>query len=228
MENISYQDIQQAFRKTQEEFRFPDGRLELITDECSQKMLNALKQCILTDEPLAKSLELTWSPDVEDYYVSTLKQRMSLMVVNEKNGDIMGLRLIRTGIKSDHFDNLTDEKVKKILGFIQFSSKDFEYFAKPGTSEAFGFNGLGVLPKYRRQGLGTLLTETGVKFLGNLLKPCYIKGSATSNFSKRIFEKCGFETLAEFPYEDYKVDEKVVLDKMGENKSMKVYGKCIQ
>ncbi|XP_045198004.2 arylalkylamine N-acetyltransferase 1-like [Mercenaria mercenaria] len=230
MENISDQQILQALKKTQEEFRFPDAKLELISEECFPDMFKALKECFLTDEPLEKSLEMSWSSDVEDLWLSALRYRMSLMVVNENNGDIMGMRVIRVTKQSDHFniDEIKDEKVRKIVDFFEYSSENFNFFAKYSISEMFEFFGLGVMPKYRRHGLGTLLVETGVKFLCNLQKPCYIKGSASSNYSKKIFEKCGFEMLAEFQFEDYKVDGKVVFDSTGEHKSLKVYGKCLK
>ena len=39
-----------------------------------------------------------------------------------------------------------------------------------------------------------------------------------------MFEKLGFETLAEVVYDDYTVDGKIVSENLGEHKSEKLYG----
>lgn len=189
----------------------------------------ALKEAFLTDEPLEKSLGMAWSSDLEKLWISALDHKMSLMVVNEDSGEIMGLRVIRITKKNEHVDpsEFTDEDVLKLLGIFEYSEK-FDFFSHYETTEIFEFFGLGVVPKYRRQGLGTILMETGVKFLQNLgIRPSYIKGSASSNFSRRIYEKCKFDPLHEFPIEEYKVDGKVVFDNTGEHKTFAIFGKSL-
>ena len=62
-------------------------------------------------------------------------------------------------------------------------------------------------------------------FLGNMgINPYFIKGEGTSNFSKKIYEKCGFETIMDYPFDEYVKDGHVVFDNTGEHKSMRVYG----
>lgn len=166
---------------------------------------------------------------MEKLWLSALDHKMSLMVVNEDSGEIMGLRVIRVTNKDDHVDasEFKDEDVRKLLGIFEYSEK-FDFFSHYGIAEVFEFFGLGVVPKYRRQGLGTILMETGVKFLQNLgTGPSFIKGSASSNFSRRIYEKCKFDHLYEFPIEEYKVDGKVVFDNTGEHKTFTIFGKSL-
>ena len=44
---------------------------------------------------------------------------------------------------------------------------------------------------------------------------------------KRLFEKVGFEMLAEVVYAEYKVDGKVVLSDKGDHKTERMYGLSI-
>ncbi|XP_045198016.2 uncharacterized protein LOC123552420 [Mercenaria mercenaria] len=157
MEHFSYQQILQALKKTQEEFRFPGTKLELISEERFPDIFKAVEECFLTDEPLGKSMEMSWSSDAENLWLSALRYRMSLMAVNEKNGDIVGFRVIRVTKQSDHFNNdeIKDENVRKIVDLLEYSSKNFNFFANYDISEMFEFFGLGVIPEYRRHGLGT-------------------------------------------------------------------------
>lgn len=74
--------------------------------------------------------------------------------------------------------------------------------------------------------------RAAVFFIRNLeLGDVVIKGEGTSNFSKRVFEKVGFEVLAEVVYADYKVDGKIVIHSTGEHKTGRLYGlfvKCVK
>ena len=156
---------------------------------------------------------------------------MSILLVNKENGEVIGVRVIRVTRKSDQFekDKFTDEQVVKLLDFFDHTTENFDIFNKFSVSEIFEFFGLGVVAKYRRRGYGTLLMQAGVKFLNNLeIKPCFIRGSASSNFAKKIFEKCEFETMVDFKYSDYKVNDHVVFDNTGEHKSMTVFCKCLE
>ncbi|XP_053380305.1 uncharacterized protein LOC128548827 [Mercenaria mercenaria] len=229
LRNITDSDIQQAFKKIQGD-TLAEGRLELITEDCFPKVLETLKECFIDNEPLEKSLQMQWSSDMEDVWLNALKYNLSLMLVDKESEEIIGVRVIRVTRKSDYFEKnkYKDERVIKLLNFFDFTTDKCDFFSKFGVTEIFEFFGLGVVRKYRRRGFGKLLMETGVKFLDSLgIKPCYIRGSASSNFSKTIFEKCGFESVAEFSYEDYKVNGSVIFDNTGEHKSMTVYAKSL-
>lgn len=57
----------------------------------------------------------------------------------------------------------------------------------------------------------------------NLGRPYLVKGLGDSNYSKRIFERSGFDCLGEIMFDDYKVDGEQVITNTGEHKSIKLY-----
>ena len=63
-----------------------------------------------------------------------------------------------------------------------------------------------------------------IDFVKDLEMGNVIRGEGSSNFSQRIYEKLGFETLLEIQYEDYKQDGEFVFKNTGEHKPEKVYG----
>jgi GNAT superfamily N-acetyltransferase len=167
---------------------------------------------------------------VEEMWMSALTSKLSLMIVDENTKKIIGMRAIRVTKKSDHTDVslIKDESVKKLLEFFEFTSEHSNVFEKYGITEYFEFFGLAVLPEYRQRGIGTVLMQAGVSFLGHLKRPSYLKGSCSSNFSKKIYDKFDFEAVGDYAFEDYKVDGKVVFDNTGEHKSMKLYVMFLQ
>ena len=67
--------------------------------------------------------------------------------------------------------------------------------------------------------------RAAVYFIFNLgLGHVAIKAGGSSNFSKRVFEKLGFEKLSEIVYSEFKIDGKVVIKNTGEHKSEIRYG----
>ncbi|XP_045206593.2 uncharacterized protein LOC123558797 [Mercenaria mercenaria] len=224
--------IEKAFEKTVNEvvvpMEVPMGKLILVTEDLYQKALEIPKTCFIEDEPLVKSIGLHWSDDFESFWLNTFKANMSFILINKDNGEVIGLKATEF-IKKEEKDNLkdfTDAKLREIVELLGLGDRD--YFDKYKTEEAFHFLGIGVAKEYRRCGIGTFLVRVALKFLENLgISTYYIKCEASSNYSQRILEKCGFDTIKEVPYKDYKKYGKVVFDNTGEHKSMKIYGKCL-
>jgi ribosomal protein S18 acetylase RimI-like enzyme len=204
----------------------PKGRLELVSPDRYDAVYQIVKECFVDDEPLGKSIGLQWTKDLEEVWKDTLSHNLSVILVNEDNGDIMGFRAIRVTSKGEHWDDnaFQDDNLKKLFSFFAYSSNSFNVFERFGLEEVFEFFGLGVAKKYRQRGIGAFMIEFAVKFVHNLgVNPCFIKSTATSNFSKKIFENAGFEFLAEFPYDTYRVNGEIVFNNTGEHKSMKMY-----
>jgi hypothetical protein len=57
------------------------------------------------------------------------------------------------------------------------------------------------------------------------LSPVCIKGEGTSNYSQKIFEKFGFETIHTMKYDEYKIDGEIVFKNTGDIESTKCYVK---
>ena len=122
----------QAFKKTQEEFSFPGGELELLTEERYPDMLEALKTCFLNDEPCEKSLQMEWSSDVAALWMSALRSNLCINIVDENTKEIIGIRAIRVTKKSDEMDTsqVKDESVKKLIAFFEYTSEGTNLFEK--------------------------------------------------------------------------------------------------
>lgn len=229
LKHLSKSEIDKAFQKTITEVSVPTQcRLELLSPERYAAVVPVLKECFTDDEPLCKSVGMQWNKDFEAVWNNTFSYNLSVILVNENNGDIMGVRAIRVTTKGEQFDesNIQDGNVKKLLSYFAYASEKTNVYEMYDLEEIFEFFGLGVAKQYRQRGIGAFLVDFAVKFIHNLgVKPCFIKSGASSNYSKKIFEKCGFEFLAEFPFDSYKVNGEVVFNNTGEHKSMNIYKK---
>ncbi|XP_052817471.1 uncharacterized protein LOC128243629 isoform X2 [Mya arenaria] len=231
LESISREAIQEAFRKTKEDVHLPIGELTLITEDRYKEVLEKVQECFVLDEPIGKAVGIKWSPFLESFWVKALKTGISLMVVNPEDNDIIGFRISEYSLRKEKMPDLStleDDSLKIMGAFLLHASGKANIYDHYNTDEAVHFLGLGVTRKYRKRGFGTLLMESGIKLAKNLgISPCYITGEGSSNFSKRIYERLGFDVLSETVYEDFEIEGKKVIQNTGEHKSMKIYGKAI-
>ena len=155
---------------------------------------------------------------------------MCLALVSDSTGEIVGVRanhIISKAVKLDK-THIKTEGIRKFINFIQYLDSLCSVFDHYNVEEVFHFLALGVHKDYRQRGIGTKMMKAAVTLVENLgLGNVIIKGDGTSNYSKRIFEKLGFDMLLEVKYEDYKENGDVVFKNMGEHKSFKVYGKKV-
>ncbi|XP_052817468.1 arylalkylamine N-acetyltransferase 1-like isoform X2 [Mya arenaria] len=221
----------EAFRKTKEDMHLPFGELTLITEDRYKDVLEKVQECFVIDEPIGKAVGIKWSPFFESFWLKALKTGISLMVVNPEDNDIIGFRINEYSLRKENMPDLNkldDESLKIKDAFLLYAIGKANIYDHYSTDEAVHFLGLGVTRKYRKQGFGTLLMESGIKLAKNLgISPCYITGECSSNFSKRIYERLGFDVLSETAYEDFEIEGKKVIQNTGEHKSIKIYGKAI-
>ena len=77
------------------------------------------------------------------------------------------------------------------------------------------------------KGIGLELMQAALFFISGLnIGPYVVRGNCT-NYSKRIYEKCDFDTLGEIKFADYRENGEVVVKDTGEHKSFKMFGKII-
>lgn len=180
------------------------------------------------DEPVSRSVGLTMDGELRDLLRSVLEYNLSVALVSSETREIIEGRIISVKNKNDTIDinSLKSELLMKyvdIMTELDRLTSIFEYFKVDDVIHFFGF---GVHKKYRHRGIGEKLMRAAVFFYRNLeLGDVVIKGEGTSNFSKRVFEKVGFEVLAEVVYADYKVDGKIVIHSTGEHKTF-VWAVC--
>jgi len=88
-----------------------------------------------------------------------------------------------------------------LLTVFRFSLGGLEInniYKKYDVEEGIHFTGLTVDKKYRRRRFGFNLMKAAVQLVEELnIRPIVIQGEGTSNFSKRIFEKIGFESIGQ-------------------------------
>ncbi|WAR13162.1 hypothetical protein MAR_027342 [Mya arenaria] len=178
LESISRETIQEAFRKTKEDMHLPFGELTLITEDRYKDVLEKVQECFVIDEPIGKAVGIKWSPFFESFWLKALKTGISLMVVNPEDNDIIGFRINEYSLRKENMPDLNkldDESLKIKDAFLLYAIGKANIYDHYSTDEAVHFLGLGVTRKYRKQGFGTLLMESGIKLAKNLgISPCYI------------------------------------------------------
>ena len=160
-----------------------------------------------------------------------MKQNVSLILVSDTTGQIVAVRVSNIGRKGHNLvdpENVKPEGLRKIFGLLGVLYSLCDVYEHYNVDEYFGFVALGVHKDYRRKGIGLKIQKAAVNMVKNFeLGPIVLKGEGTSNFSKKIYEKLEFDILAEVIYEDYKENGEVVFRNMGDDKSIKLYGKVV-
>ena len=155
-----------------------------------------------------------------------IQDNLTLIAVNDDNGEIMGIRIISTSKKEDQSHPLTfhDENVHKLFKLLNHVSDKGDVFNRLRVTRAFDFIALAVRRKYRKRGLGTELMAAAVELVKNLEPDsACITGLGTSRYSQTIFERLGFENMYEVMYRDYSVDGKTVIRSNGEHEKIVCY-----
>ena len=163
--------------------------------------------------------------------MSELKDNMSLGLVSKATGDLVGFRIMSIINKSEHEVDTSDvksEKFKIIEDFLIYLAGLNNVFEHYGVEDVVHFFGIGVHRDWREKGVGSKLMKAAITLVTNLdVGPVVITGEGSSNYSKRIFEKFGFDILAEVAFSDYKVNGEVVFQNLGEHKCERLYGKIV-
>ena len=191
-----------------------------------------MKDNFVPHEPLVQLFGVQWDKDAENYWNAVFDQGMSLILTSKENGDIIAARGIEIIKKTDSIDTagISDERLRNLLDYLNYCDQHAKFFEHYGAEEAVHFAGLGVSQAYRRRGIATQLLTDAVNLVKNLdLKCVYIKGEASSDYSKKIYDKLDFDVLYEQIYEDYNdVNGKHLMLNKTKHKSNKVYGKRIE
>ncbi|XP_060577433.1 uncharacterized protein LOC132734662 [Ruditapes philippinarum] len=232
LKDLTEDQIQKAFEKTLNQFEpIPGFRLVRITEEYYEKAVNLCRDHFLPNEPLSKSVGLTWNEIIEAYWLEALQLNLSIMLVDESTDEAVGFRTIRYALKDDklEFGVELPEELQILLDFTEYCDKQADFFDHYGVTETFHFLSLVVSPKYQRRGFASKIVHAAMELVKNLgIDNVYIKGEGSSNFSKKIYDKEGFDVLYEHMYDEWEVDGEKPFLNTGEHKSVKVYGKRIR
>lgn len=121
--------------------------------------------------------------------------------------------------------SIKDGQFRRFVYYCNVGDAKADFFGHFGVDEAFHFLAMAVNDKYQRQGLAGKIFKVAVnmiRYIGHA--PTYIKGEASSNYSKKIYAKHGFKELFQNPFDSYKIDGKCVICNTGEHTSMNFYG----
>lgn len=218
----------QALEKIKNNFPVTGGHLEIIQEDRYSEVIDIMANHFVPDEPLSAAFGVVWCPDFEKLVLSNLKMNLSVMAVSDDTNEVMGIRIcgVRKKTDTDNLDEMEDEPLRSLFKFLGSEDDEIDFFNRYGVSEQFHFLSLAVHAKYRRRGLGNILLGACVA-LAKELGFKAIKGEGTSNFSQRIYEKQGFESVLALPYNQFKYKGKYLSEGTGLHACTKIYVKLL-
>ena len=179
------------------------------------------------DEVVFRAVGAIVAEEIRELMRAPLQQNLSIALISRKTGKIIGGRMIKVDNRDDQLDisKIKSEPNRKCVDVYAELDRRCNVFDHYNVDELIYFYGLVVHRDYRQRGIGEKLMRAAVFFVQNLgLGLFIIKGDGTSNFSQRLYEKVGFEMLAEVVYAEYKIDGNVVVSETGEHKTERMYG----
>lgn len=229
---VTDEKIKTAFEKikTDSELAVKGCHYELILKDRYQDALNFYRDEFVPDEPVGRCISLDFGDEYQALVMSELKHNMSIALVSDITGEIVGIRMMSIMNKNDEHDtsDLKSEKFKLIEDFLNYLADQNDVFEYYAVEDVVHFFAIGVHKDYRDKGVGSKLMKAAISLVRNLcVGPVVITGEGSSNYSKRIYEKFGFDILAEVVFADYKVNGVVVFQNLGEHKFERLYGKIV-
>ena len=193
-------------------------------------MLEFYKGHFCPDEPINRSLNIPWDQEAIESFTESFRHNLTIALVSDDTGEIVGGRILIIANNNDKIDTskYKSETLKKLMDITYHFGTLCNMFEHYKVEEMIHFFGLGVHRDYRRKGIGTKLQKAAMAFVRNMgIGPVLIRGEASSNYSRMIYERLQFECLATIVFAEYKVNGEVVLKNMEENKTYKLYGKVV-
>ena len=216
----------QIVNKIRVRFETDTDRLAIITPDRYTEACDVMAKYFVPDEPLCISFGVTWCEEFHHQAIDVLRKNLSLCLINKENDEIMGVRLTEVMKRSDPPFNPAespDQPIRDLLTFAHHKDSEFDVYDRIGSDEAMHFFTLAVHRKYRQLGIGSRLLRAAVAMCKEQgIKG--IKGEGSSNFSQRIYEKEGFDTILTVSYEEYKLPSgRTIRETSGEHTCMKLY-----
>ncbi|XP_063397399.1 uncharacterized protein LOC134681682 [Mytilus trossulus] len=223
-------ELVEVLRRIDKSMHFEDAHLELSSDELTNSLILFLKENFWPDEPLWKSLGLQIDDEVTRRFASRLKDNLSILLVSNTSGEIIGCRTMFLETLNEVDDmrilQIKNEKLRKVRTFLGHKWIERNVFQHFGVDKAMHFLALATHKNHRGRGIASKLMKASLEFCTELgFTPVCIVGECTSNISQKIFEKFEFENLYTVRYDDYKVNDEIVFTDTGDSKTAKFYVK---
>ena len=204
---------------------------QLIHEDRYEEAWQLIVHHYCPDEIFCKNFGIVADEGMKKAVYSDLQQNLSIALVSMDTDKIIGIRIIRVSKRGNMVDpnEETSEPVRKLLRFVAFYNENLcDVFQHYDVDEVFSLFQLTVHRDYRQRGIGLKLLQAALVFISGLnIGPCVVRGNCTSNYSKQIYERCGFDTLGEIKFEDYRDNGVVVVKDTGEHKSFKMFGQVL-
>ncbi|KAL9899788.1 speck isoform 1-T1 [Glossina fuscipes fuscipes] len=212
MENIS--NIAPLITQTPNDAAFT---IELITEEDTDGVLEMLKTYFFKDEPINTFLNIGECKELEEFSLKCLKDNCSYKAVTKDN-EIIGVflnalmyRPAVDAVPEKAADDCEHPKFKKVLGLMDYIEENFNIFdLYPNTDVILDGKIVSVNTNYRGMGIAGMLTEKTLQYMQSHNIPV-MHVLCTSHYSARVLEKLGFHEVYRLNYNDYKVNDEVVL-----------------
>ena len=223
----------QAFERARAEAKISTGKLVRITERYYRVALDFARDYFMHDEPISGNAGVIWGPDVEEGWLDVFRQGYSLMIVSDDDKEeVISFRCTQViKLENDPYklDQISDPGTRRIWAHVDYCDKKAKVLEHFNATEALYLASLGVKTNYRQKGIAFEMMQAALlmyQYLG--VEPICIKGEASSNYSKKVYAKTGFQQFYDMPYEDYIVDGEQVFKNTGVHKSLASLGQVLK
>jgi len=154
------------------------------------------------------------------------------MIVSDDDKEVIAFRCTSIyKIEKDPYKlgEISDPGSRRIKAFNHYGDQRAKVLEHFNVTEALHMVALGVNTKHRQRGIAIEMMQAALtmyQYLG--VDPLCFKGQASSNYSKKVYAKTGFQQFYDMPYEDYIVDGEQVFENTGAHKSLASLGQVLK
>ena len=202
----------------------------IIPIKRTEEVLNLLDKTFLKDEPLNCNKGFTEEDNgtLKEDYALMIQQGLSLITVDDKTGQVIGVRL---SVPADRYQGTSHKKtysakVMDLFNLFEFANNSVDVYEKYDVDKILEFKALSVHPNYRRFGIATKLVQKSIE-LARSRGFEVVKVKATGKYSQKLFNNLDFDLLFEKSYRDYNDDGEVVFKNMGIHTGFQLLAKKI-
>jgi len=214
--------------------RCEDIIIEVITEDEVVLIVEFLMKYFFPDDPYYSGCGVECTDTLKDrltpHYQSLLKQGLSIKAVHPDTREILGVRI--NGNHESHDiaecfyedDNLSEDiqrslqHTKQVLQYeamLRDTTVVGDKYSGTLNSQIFYFHAIATSTNARRKGIGTKLIEHSLE-LAKRFGYRIVRGFVSSDYSRRIYEKLGFQVLRCVKFIDCEVNgEKLLVNDTG-------------
>lgn len=190
-----------------------------------EDVIRLLYGSFFTDEPMSKCLGLTdgirRDPILDEFVYAGLEENLSIMAIDASTGKLLGACINVAAVKNeveetleDSLQKYKDSSFRQIVHVLYNVNRDGgDIFGEMDSNILFDIKMIAADKHNRKGGLATDLLRRSVD-LAKCLGFKGIKTEATGLYSRKAFQRIGFEVKAECIYEDFVTldGEKIFID----------------